>query len=77
MLIMPLWAMVWQVFVGNAGNPSWLSQGKWLLVGIALATLALEAWMIVEAIKVFPRARGILEADAVQPVRSAPQTVGV
>lgn len=70
MLIMPMWAMIWQVFVGDAGNPSWLGQGNWLLVGIALFTVVLEVWMIVEAINLFPRARGVIERDAVQPVKA-------
>jgi len=69
MLIMPMWAMIWQVFVGDAGNPSWLGQGNWLLVGVALFTVALEVWMIIEAINLFPRARGVIERDAVQPVK--------
>lgn len=70
MLIMPMWAMIWQVFVGDAGNPSWLGQGNWLLVGVALFTVALEVWMIIEAINLFPRARGVIERDAVQPVKA-------
>lgn len=70
MLIMPLWAMIWQVFVGDTGNPSWLGQGNWLLVGIALFTVLLEVWMIIEAINLFPRARGVIERDAVQPVKA-------
>jgi carbon starvation protein len=70
MLIMPMWAMIWQVFVGDAGNPSWLGQGNLLLVGVALFTVALEVWMIIEAINLFPRARGVIERDAVQPVKA-------
>lgn len=70
MLIMPLWAMMWQVFVGDGGNPSWISQRNWVLVSIALATVVLEIWMVIEAIKLFPRARGVIEANAVQPVRA-------
>jgi len=70
MLIMPLWAMLWQVFSGGPGNPSWLSQGNWLLVSIALATVALEIWMIIEAIKLFPRARGVIEDAAIEPVKA-------
>lgn len=70
MLIMPLWAMIWQVFIGDAGNPSWLGQGNLLLVGIALATVVLEIWMIAEAIRLFPRARGVVENDAIQPVKA-------
>ncbi len=48
MLIVPASAMVWQAFVGNADNPSWLSQQNWLLVSVATITLALEAWLIIE-----------------------------
>lgn len=70
MLIMPMWAMLWQVFVGGADNPSWLSQRNWLLVSFALATVALEIWMVVEAVKLFPRAKGVIEANAVEPVRA-------
>jgi serine/threonine protein kinase len=70
MLIMPMWAMLWQVFIGGEGNPSWLSQRNWLLVSIALTTMALEVWMIVEAWRVFPRAKGIIEDNAIQPVRA-------
>jgi len=64
MLIMPLWAMLWQTFVGGADNPSWVSSGRWTLVSIGLATVALEIWMIVEAVLLFPRARGVIEAGA-------------
>lgn len=70
MLIMPMWAMLWQVFIGDAGNPSWFSRGNWLLVSIALATVFLEAWMIIEAVRLFPRARGVIEQNAIQPVRA-------
>lgn len=67
MLIMPMWAMIWQVFVGGEGNPSWLSQGNWLLVGIAVATMALETWMLIEAVKLFPRINGVLETPVNAP----------
>ena len=40
--------MTWQAFVGNASNPSWLSQENWLLVSVASVTLGLEAWLLVE-----------------------------
>jgi carbon starvation protein len=70
MLIMPMWAMLWQVFVGDGGNPSWLSQGNWLLVSIAVTTMALEVWMIFEAWRLFPHAKGVIEQNAIQPVRA-------
>lgn len=68
MLVMPMWAMLAQTFVGGADNPSWISEGKWTLVGIALATMALEVWMVVEAVRLFPRARGVLEDGAPEAV---------
>lgn len=73
MLVMPMWAMLWQTFVGGADNPSWISEGKWTLVGIALATMALEVWMVIEAVRLFPRARGVLEDGAPEgaPTRAA------
>ncbi|MBT3469722.1 MAG: hypothetical protein HN467_10400, partial [Opitutae bacterium] len=36
---------------------------NYLLGGIGLATIALEVWMIVEALKAFPQAKGALEAN--------------
>lgn len=71
MLVMPMWAMIWQTFVGGPGNPSWWSQGKHLLVGIALATCALEVWMVVEAARLFPRVRGVMEQDAIDAKATA------
>jgi carbon starvation protein len=60
MLIMPAWAMLIQV-------GQWWSEGSYLLVFIAVATLAMEAWMIVEAFLMWPRARGVLE-EALPPL---------
>ena len=62
MLIMPLWAMIHQLFVA----PGWLvaEQPDYLLGGIGLATIALEIWMIVEAGKLFPRVKGVIEENA-------------
>ncbi len=62
MLIMPLWAMSYNLFI----NPGWLVAEKpnYLLGFIGLATIALEAWMIIEAIKAFPAAKGVLEENA-------------
>lgn len=60
MLLVPAWAMLDDAFIGSRGA-SFLGQGNWLLVGIATATLALEGWMILEAILLFPRIKGVLE----------------
>ena len=68
MLVMPMWAMIYQIFIA----PGWLVADKpdYLLGGIGLATIALEIWMIVEAIKIFPKAKGVLEENALDGVRA-------
>ncbi|MCH2134778.1 MAG: carbon starvation protein A [Phycisphaerales bacterium] len=66
MLVIPMWAMIDQIFTNSGADDAWWDQGNWLLVSIGLATIALEAWMIVEAILLFPRARG-LDKHLVEP----------
>lgn len=62
MLIMPMWAMSYNLFI----NPGWLGENPNYLLGtIGLATIALEIWMIVEALNAFPAAKGVLEANAI------------
>ena len=59
MLIMPAWAMLMTL-------PDWINPpaGKpnWSLIIIAISTLVLEAWMIVEALLLWPKVKGVLEA---------------
>lgn len=54
MLAMPAWAMIAQI-------PKWLNNNQPVLVFIAVVTLFLEAWLIVEAFLVWPKAKGVLE----------------
>ena len=61
MLIMPMWAMIWQLFIGDAETGSWFSRGEWILVGIGVATIALEIWMVIEAVLMFPIVKGVME----------------
>ncbi len=62
MLIMPAWAMIVLL-------PQWLDADaaaggiNWPLVLIAGATLVLEVWMIVEALLLMPRVRGVIEKE--------------
>jgi len=64
MLIMPAWAMLWQLFVQQVGkDTSWVEDGNVVLLTIGVATLALEAWMLVEAVKLWPKAKGVLETQ--------------
>jgi carbon starvation protein len=54
MLVMPAWAMVINLGI------FWKAQ-NWMLVFIAIVTLGLEVWMIVEAWRLWPRAKGVIE----------------
>ena len=49
MLLMPLWAMATQVFLGTGAAPSWLASGQWALVAIGAVSIVLEGWLIIEA----------------------------
>lgn len=50
MLVIPAWAMIWQTFIGNDANPSWISTGRWSLAGVAIITIALEVWLVAEVL---------------------------
>ena len=58
MLIMPGWAMLSQI-----QNDFWPNR-SWLLFAFGSAILTLQVWMVVEAILMWPRARGVLEEVA-------------
>ena len=62
MLAMPIWAMSYNLFHPDSG---WLVAEKpnYLLGSIGIATIALELWMIFEAFKAFPKAKGVLESN--------------
>ncbi len=62
MLIMPAWAML--AMIGT-----WWRAQSYLLVFVALATIALEIWLIIEALRIWPRARGVLEESESAPLR--------
>ena len=64
MLVVPMWAMIDQVFPGTERDMAWIADERWLLVCIGIATILLEAWMIIEAVLLIPRIRGVLEASA-------------
>ncbi len=57
MLVMPAWAMLYDL-------PAWIAGRRWVLAGISLATLGLEAWMVVEAALVYRKVRGVPEPTA-------------
>jgi carbon starvation protein len=59
MLIVPAWAMLSEL-------PKWLAaeNPNWVVIGVGIATLVLEAWMLVEAVILWPRVKGVLEIPA-------------
>nr|HPF41578.1 carbon starvation protein A [Phycisphaerae bacterium] len=66
MLGVPLWAMLYQLGVGNEGG--WWQKGEWRLVVFGVVIIALQVWMVAEGLKLWPRVKGVLEVDA--PARS-------
>lgn len=56
MLCMPLWAMVMQAFFGTSAESSWLAEERWGLLMMAIATILLECWIIVESIQCIKKA---------------------
>ncbi len=76
MLIMPAWAMSWQLFIGSADHPAWITADNpnYVLIVIAIATLLLEAWMVIEAILLWPKVKGVLEQALPGNEGAAPAT---
>ena len=64
MLTLPVWALLWQMFHPELG---WAIKGRYLLLGIGFATVALQIWMVIEALLMIPKARGVLE-EALPPL---------
>ena len=62
MLILPALAMWMQLFNGDS---AWLTGTKpnYLLSFFGISTLALEAWIVYEALAAWPKAKGILEPE--------------
>ncbi len=60
MLILPATALISQLFVGPS---AWVTgtHPNYLLATIGFITLALEAWILVEAAAAWPKAKGVLE----------------
>ena len=72
MLAMPAWALTWQLFNGASGwcwplwsmlsgQEAWAWQNSHLLFAIGLVAMVLQAWMVIEAVLLWPRVQGVLE----------------
>jgi len=58
MLIMPAWAMLWQMFNSESG---WYHKDQTHLLWTGFAILGIQLWMIVEALLLLPRVKGVVE----------------
>jgi len=78
MVIMPTWALCWQLFNSHSGwsmplrqmaggDLAWAWQNEHLLFSVGLVILGLQAWMVVEGVLLWPRAKGVLE-EALPPL---------
>lgn len=67
---LPAWALSVQMFAPETG---WYHKQQYLLFGIGMTTLALQVWMVVEAILLWPRVRGVLE-EALPALPGKPAT---
>lgn len=56
MLVMPAWAMIIQ-------TGRWWASENYLLAGIAVASLLLEMWLVIEAGLMWSRSRGVIESE--------------
>lgn len=58
MLLMPAWALGWQMFNPETG---WWPTKNYVLFGFGAMILGLQVWMVIEALLLWPRVRGVLE----------------
>ena len=87
MLIMPAWALIWQLFHTNpdpalggwfwplwsmlSGEKAWAWQNTHLLFSVGIMVMALQVWMVVEGFLLLPKVRGI-EEEALPPLPPRP-----
>lgn len=58
MLAMPGWGMLWQMFNQQSG---WWQKQNYLLFGFGTVIMVLQVWMMIEAILMWNKAKGVLE----------------
>jgi carbon starvation protein len=85
MVVMPAWAILWQMFNTSAGwiYPLWemlTGELPWqwhnfhLLLAFGAGIILLQVWMVIEALLLWPRAHGVIE-EALPPLKNHRQTV--
>ncbi len=73
MLLMPAWALLWQMFNPESG---WFATGQWLLFGFGAVITSLQVWMVIEGLLLLPRVRGVPEEPLPPLARPAPAASG-
>lgn len=66
MLIVPGWAMCYEI-------GQWWSSGRYLLFGLGLVIEIIQIWIIIEAVLMWPKAKGVLP----EPLPPLPKAVGL
>ena len=64
MLILPAWAMLWNLFNQTDG---FVKKEQHMLTAFAVVILLLQVWIVIEAILMLPKAKGVLE-EALPPL---------
>lgn len=72
MTIIPVVGLGWQIF----GEGQWLEKERYLLVAFGFLILAMQAWMIIEALVLFPKVKGVLE-ESLPPLAKKPSDSNV
>lgn len=72
MLVIPAWAMLHQLLNATDG---WWTRGQYHLIVAGAVFMALEVWMIAEALRLWPRIKGVLETPLPPISRSFPGIV--
>ena len=75
MVILPAWALLWQMLNSQSGWIKGGSANSFLLLAFAGGILSLQIWMVVEALLAWNKAKGVLE-EALPPVRKSVDTDG-
>ncbi|MFK7817711.1 MAG: carbon starvation protein A [Planctomycetaceae bacterium] len=58
MLLMPAWALLWQMFNPASG---WFQNQQWLLFGFGAVITGLQVWMVIEGLLLLPKVKGVVE----------------
>ncbi len=73
MLIMPAWAMLWNMF--NSGSGWYFNPDKQYLFLFGVAVIALQLWMMIEGWLVWTKSKGLLEEQLPPLARIQPTVV--